>query len=112
MTGKVDQELGWSEDQLRAMEMVDAETVNSQGEKETQVGVPISVLLVKASLQAGATKLVLVADDGYSAEISLEDLEACPTCVVSFRNQGGLRTAMPGMPGMLHVRGLVEIRVE
>ena len=112
VTGKVESEMGWTEDELRAMPMVDAEVASRQGQTETQTGVPINTLLAGATVLEGGNKIVLVGDEGYTAEVSLADLEACDTCVASFRTQGGLRSAMPGMPGSTHVRGLIEIRVE
>jgi tungstate transport system substrate-binding protein len=112
VTGKVQTEIGWTEEQLQGMPMVDAVVENSQGESETQTGVPMLALLEEAQVQEGATKVVLVGDDGYTAEVEMADMLACDDCVVSFRNQGGLRSAMPNLSRKTHVRGLIELRVE
>jgi hypothetical protein len=38
-------------------------------------------------------------------------IERCADCIVSFRNQGGFSTVLPGHPGSLQVKGVVEIQV-
>lgn len=112
LTGKVAKPMGWSEDELRAMEQIDAVTKNKEGVEKTYTGVPIVALLELAGVQDGASSLVLLADDGYSVEVAMADVLACDTCVVAFRNNGGLRTAMPGMPGNTNVRGVIELQVK
>jgi hypothetical protein len=72
----------------------------------------ITNLLTEAQPNADATSVVFVADDGYTAEITLEELNACPDCIVSFRNQGGFSTVMPDFSGKLQVKGVVEIQVK
>jgi hypothetical protein len=55
---------------------------------------------------------VFVADDGYTAEAPLADIETCADCIVSFRNQGGFSIVAPGLPGNVQVKGVVEIQVK
>jgi tungstate transport system substrate-binding protein len=52
-----------------------------------------------------------MADDGFTADIPLADVTACTDCIVSFRDQGGFSTVLPGQPGKLQVKGVVEIQV-
>ncbi len=61
---------------------------------------------------ADATTVVFVADDGYTAEIALADVMACTNCIVSFREKGGFSTVLPGYPGNLQVKGVIEIQVK
>ena len=72
----------------------------------------ITDLLGKADPMAEATTLVFVADDGYTAEVALAEIEACADCIVSFRNQGGFSIVAPGFPGNVQVKGAVEIQVK
>jgi len=112
ITGLVDNEMFWTEEEVRAMPTVEVEATNNQGAAETYTGVPLSELLAAAGVQDGATTIVFVGDDGYTAEVSLEELNACEDCIISFRNQGGFRSLMPGFPGSVNVRGVVEIQVK
>jgi DMSO/TMAO reductase YedYZ molybdopterin-dependent catalytic subunit len=112
ITGNVETEVGWTEEKIRSMDTIDAESTNKEGETSTYTGVRISDLLSKAGPNDGATTVVFVADDGYSAEAPLADIEACADCIVSFRNQGGFSIVAPGFPGNVQVKGVVEIQVE
>lgn len=112
VTGAVAGEQAWSEEQVKALDTLDVESTNKDGETSTYTGVLITDLLALAAPNADATTVVFVADDGYTAEISLEELNACTDCIVSFRNQGGFSTVLPGFPGNLQVKGVVEIQVK
>ncbi len=112
ITGSVDKEMGWTEDEVRAMDTIEAESTNKDGETKTYTGVPVNTLLDKAGVAGGASTLVFVADDGYSAEAALSEVQACQDCIVSFRNQGGFSMVLPGFPGNVQVKGVVEIQVK
>jgi DMSO/TMAO reductase YedYZ molybdopterin-dependent catalytic subunit len=112
IAGNVETEVGWTEEKIRSMDTIEAESTNKQGETSTYTGVRISDLLSKADPMDGATTVVFVADDGYTAEVPLADIEACADCIVSFRNQGGFSIVAPGFPGNVQVKGVVEIQVE
>ncbi len=112
ITGNVDQEIGWLEEDVRAMETLEAESTNKQGETQTYTGVSLNTLLEMASPAADATAVVFVADDGYTAEVTLAEVQACTDGIVSFRNQGGFSIVMPGFPGNVQVKGLIEIQVK
>jgi len=77
------------------METIEAESTNKQGETSTYTGVPIVALLELAGLQGDAATLTFVADDGYTADAELSEVQACPDCIVSFRNQGRFSTVLP-----------------
>jgi DMSO/TMAO reductase YedYZ molybdopterin-dependent catalytic subunit len=112
ITGNVETEVGWTEEKIRSMDTIEAEYTNKDGETETYTGVLITDLLGKAGPNADATTLVFVADDGYSAEVPLADVEGCADCIVSFRNQGGFSIVAPGLSGKAQVKGVVEIQVQ
>ncbi len=71
ITGSVQTEVGWTEEKLRSMDTIEAEATNKAGETKTYTGVRISDLLSKADPKDGATTLVFVAGDGYTAEVAL-----------------------------------------
>jgi tungstate transport system substrate-binding protein len=111
ITGMVTTPLAWTEEEVRAMETMDVESTNKSGEASTYTGVSINGLLDMAGVHDGATAIVYVADDGY-AETTLEEVRPCSDCIVSFRNQGGFSIVMPGFPGSLQVKGVIEIQVK
>ncbi|HKJ26565.1 MAG TPA: molybdopterin-dependent oxidoreductase [Anaerolineales bacterium] len=112
VSGMVDQEMAWTEEEVHAMETMDAVSTNKAGDESTYTGVSLNALLAEAGVQDGAATVIFVADDGYEAEVSLEELSACSDCIVSFRNQGGFSTVLPGFPGSVQVKGVVEIVVK
>jgi hypothetical protein len=112
IAGMVDNEMNWSEDEVRAMDSMDVVSTNKDGEESTYTGVSINALLDEAGVQDGAATVVFVADDGQEAEASLDEVRGCSDCIVSFRNQGGFSIVMPGYPGSMQVKGVVEIKVQ
>jgi DMSO/TMAO reductase YedYZ molybdopterin-dependent catalytic subunit len=112
ITGNVETELGWTEEKIRSMDTMEAQSTNKAGETETHIGVAINDLLGKAGPKPDATALVLVADDGYTAEVSLAEVQSCGACIVAFRSEGGFGTVLPGFPGNVQVKGVVEIQVK
>jgi hypothetical protein len=112
VTGSVETEVGWTEEKLRSMDAIDVEYTDKDGETETYTGIRISDLLSKADVKEDAATLVIIADDGYSAEAPLTDIEACANCIVAFQNQGGFRIVAPDFPGNVQVKGVVEIQVK
>lgn len=112
ITGSVDKEIGWTEEQIRAMDTIEAESTNKKGETSTYTGVPINTLLEKAGVKTSATIIVFVADDDYTAEVALAEVQGCANCIVSFRNEGGFRIVMPDFPSSLQVKGVIEIQVK
>jgi len=112
ITGNVETEIGWTEDKIRSMDTIEAQSTNKAGETSTYTGVAVNDLLGKAGPQADATTLAFVADDGYAAEASLSEVQACADCIVSFREKGGFSIVAPGFPGNVQVKGVIEIQVK
>jgi len=112
VTGNVENKMAWTEDEVRAMDTIESERENKEGEMSTYTGVPIKALLEEAGVPGDATTVTFVAEDDYTAEADLAEVMACDNCIVSFRNQGGFSIVMPGYSGKLQVKGVVEIQVE
>jgi len=112
VSGAVANEQAWTEDEVKGMDAIDVVTTNNKGEESTYTGVLLGDLLSLAQPDAGATTVVFVADDGAAAEISLEELTNCADCIASFRSQGGFSTVLPGYPGNMQVKGVIEIQVK
>lgn len=112
ITGNVKTEVGWTEGKLQSMDTIDTEYTDKNGDTKTYTGVRISDLLSKADPEDGATTVTLVADDGFSTDVPLEEIEACASCIVSFQNQGGFRIVAPDFSGKAQVKGVVEIQVQ
>jgi hypothetical protein len=112
ITGNVDSDMAWSEEEVRSMDTIEAERENKEGEMSTYTGVPIKALLGEAGVSEDATTVRFVAEDDTTADTDLAEVLTCDDCIVSFRNQGGFSIVMPGYSGELQVKGVVEIQVE
>lgn len=111
LTGAVATEMAWTEAELKAMDTLDVDYTGKDGATTTYSGVLIKTLLEMAGAGEGAT-LVLVASDGYTAEIALADVQGCANCIVAFDPEGGLRSVMPEQSGKLQVKNVVEMQVK
>jgi len=64
-------------------------------------------------IKDGATTLVITADDGFSAEVSLADVMAVPDCLLGFtETPGKFKMVMPGLPSSAWVKGVISIEVK
>lgn len=94
------------------LEGMDTMTVEYTGKDDTTVeytGVPVTALLSEAGLE-GET-VVFTASDGYAAELAMAELEGCADCVVAFDGDS-LRMVLPGFPGNVQVKDVVEISMK
>jgi len=112
ITGNVNSEVGWSEEDVRAMDTVQTDFTNKDGETSTYTGVLLNDLLDKAGVKGEATAIVFVADDGYTAEVTLDEVKACTNCIVGFRDEGGFLMVMPDFSNKAQVKGVIEIQVK
>jgi major membrane immunogen (membrane-anchored lipoprotein) len=101
----------WNEADLKAMTMLDADYTNKDGETTTYTGVAINDLLAAAGVSDYAA-ISLIASDGYSADVTSEELAACSTCIVAFDDDGTLRSVFPDFSSKQQVKDLVEISVQ
>jgi len=111
-TGNVASETSWTDVELQKMELVSADYTDKEGVTTTYTGVPITALLDEAGMKDGTTTVVFVAEDGFTSEVTLEELKACTNCIVAFEDDGTLRTVMPGFSGKQQVKGVIEIQVK
>ncbi len=112
ITGMVENEMNWSEDEVKAMDTLDVESTNSKGETSSYTGVLLSDLIQAAAPTADAATVVFVADDGYTAEAGLADVMGCADCILSFRSKGGFSSVLPAFDKSLQVKGVIEIQVK
>jgi tungstate transport system substrate-binding protein len=112
LTGNVKTPQSWTDEQLKAMETMQVDYTDKQGITTTYTGVPISELLKLAEPNADATTVVFVGRDGFTAEVTLAEVMACPDCIIGFVDTGGYNVVMPGFPGKVNVRDVVEIQVK
>jgi len=112
ITGKVANETGWMLDELWAMETIMVETTNKSGEAVQNTGVKLTSLLEEAGLQEGESTLTFVGSDGYEAQVDATEIQFCAECIVAIQDDGTLSVVLPGFPGNVQVKGVVEIRAE
>lgn len=101
-------EMGYTMSQLEGMETIAVEYTGKDDVVTTYSGVPLADLLAGAELE-GET-VVLIASDGYEAEVALADVLACADCVVAFDGTE-LRSVLPDFSSKAQVKGLVEIQI-
>lgn len=68
------------------MDAADVEHTEKDGSGYVYSGVLIKDLLDEAGVNDGATTVVFVADDGYTAEETLEEFSACSRGIVLYRS--------------------------
>lgn len=112
LIGLVDTEQSWTEGELKAMQTMDVQATNKDGQVEEYTGVLLKSLLDIALPNITAATLVFVAEDGYSAEMPFVDAVECETCIVAFEDDGGFRMVMPDFSTKLQVKDVVEIQVK
>lgn len=112
VSGLVTSEMAWTEDEVKALDTMDVKALNSKGVEETYTGVSINALLALAGLDPAAATVTLVADDGFTKDVPLADLQACTECILSFRSNGGFSSVMPGFDKSFGVKGVVELIVK
>lgn len=112
ITGKVNEEVGWSEEEIHSMESIQVESTNNEGETESYTGVQIKTLLSMASVKPDASMVVFIGGDGETAEIPLSEVQDCEDCIFTFRKNGGFSVLVPGVSNKLLVKGVAEVQVE
>lgn len=79
ITGKVDQELSWTEEEVRAMGTIEAESTNTAGETATYSGVPVNTLLDEAGVAATRPRWCWLATMGKQRRSTLPRSEHATT---------------------------------
>jgi DMSO/TMAO reductase YedYZ molybdopterin-dependent catalytic subunit len=111
--GMVNTISGFTEESLRALEVVKITAEHPKSGTAEYEGVRLSELFDLVGIKAGATQLVITADDGFSAEVSLAEVLAIPDCLLGFtETPGKFKMVMPGLPSNTWVKGVISIEVK
>jgi hypothetical protein len=111
--GMVNNVTGFTEESLRALEVVTITADHPKSGTAEYEGVRLSELFELVGIKDGATTLVIIADDGFSAEVSLADVMAVPDCLLGFtETPGKFKMVMPGLPSSAWVKGVISIEVK
>lgn len=114
VNGLVDQPLGLSEVDLRGSGAIfTLSTEHPRDGMQDYQGIRFQTLLEWVLVQPEADMLLLTAADGYSVEISLEDLQACNDCMVAFTDEPGIfDTVMPGFSSDFWIKNITAIEIK
>ena len=85
----MENELSCTEADLRALEVVKITAEHPKKGPQDYEGVRLSTLLDLAKVKPEATKLVITASDGFTAEVFLAEVQAIPDCLVAFTDETG-----------------------
>ena len=99
-------------DAVKAIGVVKATIEHPKKGKTDYEGVKLNALLEQAQIKPGASKLVLNASDGFTAEVTLDALNQCADCMMAFGDGGKIHAAMPGMESNAWVKDVVKIEVK
>jgi DMSO/TMAO reductase YedYZ molybdopterin-dependent catalytic subunit len=113
ITGLVENELSLSDADLRALDVVQITAEHPKKGPQDYEGVRLSTLLDLAKVKPEATKLVITASDGFTAEVFLAEVLAIPDCLVAFTDEPGVfNMVMPTLPSSVWTKGVVKIEVK
>jgi DMSO/TMAO reductase YedYZ molybdopterin-dependent catalytic subunit len=113
ITGAVDQPQGFMEADLRALEVLKLTAEHPKKGTEDYEGVSLNALLDLAGVKDSATTLVFTAADGYTSEVSLDDVRACRDCLLGFTNTlEKFKMVMPNLPSSAWAKDVIEIEVK
>lgn len=111
--GLVATTLSLTQDDLRAMEVVELTLEHPKNGAQKYEGVRLNALLDEAGVKPEAGRLILTAADGYAVEVPLEEVRACTDCLVAFTDEPDtLQLAMPGMSSSAWVKGIATVDVQ
>jgi len=110
LTGAVEQSLTLKSSDLQALHLVKITAEDSNNGKQDYEGVLLSELFSKVKIKPEATKIIVTASDGYSAEISLTDINDCPNTLLAFSDQSGAyQIVLPDLPSSTWVKQVIQI---
>jgi len=95
------------------MEVLTINAEHPKNGKQDFEGVSLNALLDLAGVTEGATTLVITASDGYSTEVSLDEVRACTDCLLGFTNTlEKFKKVMPNLPCGAWVKDVVKLEVK
>lgn len=113
ITGLVNQEMGFTEADLRALEVLKINAEHPKKGKQDFEGVSLNALLDLAGIKDGAKTLVFTASDGYVSEVSLDEVRACADCLLGFTDTPEkFNMVMPNLPSGAWAKDVIKIEVK
>lgn len=110
--GMVDTPFTLTLDDFNKMEQIEVKATDKGGAEQTYKGVPIATLLKQAGVKNGATKAVFTGGDGYTAEVTLADLQADNNAIITADANGAFRNIIPTQMPKVWVKGLIKLDVQ
>lgn len=110
--GAVSTELALCMNSLKDLGVVEVQAEHPKQGLQTYSGVPLAKILEKAGVDAGASKIAIVAADGYAAEASLAEVEASTDALVAIDDSGTLMMVLPGMQSSFWVKNLATLELK
>jgi len=113
IAGLVNQEMGFMEADLRALEVLTINAEHPKNGKQDFEGVSLNDLLDMAGVKDGAKTLFVTSADGYTTEVALSDVRACTDCLLGFTNTAEqFKLVMPNLPSNTWAKEVVRIEVK
>ena len=109
VTGSMDKT--YTKKGLFGFSQVESTYMNKDGEITEYIGVPMISILEDCGIETYSS-VTMMASDGYSAEITYEELSACSKCIITFLENDGLLAVMPDFSSKLQVRDLIELQIQ
>jgi molybdate transport system substrate-binding protein len=110
--GKVDTPTTLTLDAFSKLDQVEVKATDKGGAEQTYKGVPIAALLKQVGVKSGATKLVFTGGDGYTAEVTLADLQADKNAIITADANGAFRNILPTLMPKFWVKGLIKLDIQ
>ena len=100
----------YTKNELNNFTQVGSKYMNKDGEVTEYTGISVISIIEDCGVET-YSHVTLVASDGYSAEITYEELAKCERCIISFQKSEGLLAVMPEFSSKLQVRDLFELKI-
>ena len=101
----------YTKKELKDFSQVGSAYMNKDGEVTEYIGVPMKSILEDCGVEKYSS-VMMVASDGYSAEITYDELTVCNKCIITFLENDGLLAVMPDFSSKLQVRDLIELQID
>ena len=108
VTGSIDKT--YTKKELFGFSQVESAYMNKDGEITEYMGIPIISIIENCEVETYSS-MTMVASDGYSVEITHEELDACNKCIIAFQENDGLLAVMPDFSYKLQVRDLIKLQI-
>ena len=113
IAGLVNQEMGFMEADLRALDVLTINAEHPKNGKQDFDGVSLNALLDMAGVKDGAKTLFVTSADGYTTEVALSDVRACTDCLLGFTNTAEkFKLVMPNLPSNTWAKDVIKIEVK